>query len=79
MPWLIALEIINAGREHWAELDPRDRKRLAELLRKSKGRPQNLTARDRTQLKEIAGRLQLLRFARRAATAAAVGRKRRRR
>ena len=79
MPWLIALEIINAGREHWSELDPGDRRKLTELLRKSKGRPQNLSQREKTQLKEIAGRLQLLRFARRAATAAAVGRKRRRR
>ena len=75
-PWLIAWEIILVAHEHWKELDRGDRARLAELLRKSKGQPQNLTERERTQLREIAGRLQVLRFARNAATAAAIGRKR---
>lgn len=74
-PWLMVIEVLRAGRDHWGELDPRDRTRLTDLLRKSKGRPQNLTARERTELRGIAKRLELLRFARTAATAAAVGRR----
>ena len=78
-PWLVVLEVVRTGRDHWKDLDPRDRQHLTELLRKSKGRPQNLTERERRHLREIAGRLELLRFARNAATAAAVGRSGRRR
>lgn len=73
---LIAWEIVHVAREHWKELDPGDRKRLTELLRKSKGNPQNLSEKERTQLREVAMRLQILRFARNAAMAAALGRKR---
>jgi hypothetical protein len=78
IPWVVLLEIVRAGKTHWDELDPRDRRRLVELLRKSKGRAGNLTQRERRELREIAGRLQLLRFGRNAATAAVMGQRRNR-
>lgn len=78
-PWLVVVEILRAGRDHWKDLDPIDRRELTRLLRKSKGLPQNLTERERRELLDIARRLELLRFARNAAAAAAVGRARGRR
>jgi hypothetical protein len=76
IPWLVLLEVLRAGKAHWDELDPGDRRRLVVLLRKSKGRAGNLTQRERRELREIAGRLQLLRFGRNAATAAMSGHRR---
>jgi hypothetical protein len=76
IPWLALLEILRAGKAHWDELDPADRRRLVELLRKSKGRAGNLTTRERRELREMAGRLQLLRFGRSAAAAAVMGQRR---
>ena len=75
IPWLLVLEILRAGKAHWDELDPRDRTRLVELLRRSKGRAARLSAKERRELREIAQRLELLRFGRRAATAAVMGRR----
>jgi hypothetical protein len=77
IPWVVLLEIARAGKVHWDELDPRDRRRLVELLRRSHGRPSNVTPRERRELREIVGRLQLLRFGRSAATAAMMSRRRR--
>jgi hypothetical protein len=79
IPWLALLEIIRAGKTHWDELDPRDRRRLVELLRRSKGRAQNLSAGERRELRDLARRLELLRFGRNAATAALMGQRRGRR
>ncbi len=76
IPWLALLEILGAGKSLWDELDSADRRRLVELLRKSKGRAGNLSPRERRELREIAGRLQLLRFGRNAATAAMMGQRR---
>lgn len=73
-PWLMVLEVVRAGRDHWKDLDPQDRRRLTELMKRSKGDPRALTPAERTELREIARRLELLKFARNAATAAAVGR-----
>jgi hypothetical protein len=79
IPWLAVIEILRASKAHWDELDPRDRTRLVELLRRSKGRASALSAKERRELREIARRLELLRFGRRAATAALMGQRRARR
>jgi hypothetical protein len=79
VPWFVVFEVLRAGKEHWDELDPKDRARLVELMRKSKGRASNLTPDERTELRMIARRLQLVRFGRNAATAAFMGRHKRRR
>jgi hypothetical protein len=76
VPWLVVLEVLRAGKAHWDELDPRDRTRLVELLRKSKGRASNLSAAERTELRAIARRLELLRLGRSAAQAAVMGHRR---
>ena len=76
IPWVAVIEILRAGKAHWDELDARDRRRLVELLRRSKGRASSLSAGERRELREIARRLELLRFGRRAATAALIGQRR---
>lgn len=48
--WLIAaLEAAWLARRHWRRLDPEERARLRELIRKSRGRPSNLTERERDE------------------------------
>jgi len=79
IPWLMLYEVARASKSHWDSLDPKDRKRLTELLRKSKGKPQNLSAGERAELRDLAKRLQWVRFGMSAATAAAMGRRARKR
>ena len=50
IPWLMLYEVARASKSHWDSVDPGDRKRLTELLRKSKGKPQNLSAGERAEL-----------------------------
>ena len=76
VPWFVIFEVLRAGKAHWDELNPRDRTRLVELMRKSKGRASNLTESERTELRMIARRLELLRFGRAAAAAAVLGHRR---
>ena len=52
VPWFVVFEVLRAGKAHWDELDPRDRTRLVELMRKSKGRASNLGERERTELRD---------------------------
>jgi hypothetical protein len=42
--------IYDHGRQAWENLEPRERQRLGELVRKSKGRRANLTDREREEL-----------------------------
>jgi hypothetical protein len=52
--WLIALaETGWVGWRHWRRLEPDERSRLVQLARKSKGRPSNLSARERRQVDEL--------------------------
>jgi hypothetical protein len=73
VPWLVIFEVLRASKAHWDELNPSDRSRLVALMRKSKGRASNLTESERTELRMIARRLELLRFGRAAAAAAVLG------
>jgi hypothetical protein len=54
VPWLALYEsgrwIYGHGRRAWGNLEPAERGRLGELLRKSKGRRANLTAKERDEL-----------------------------
>jgi hypothetical protein len=54
IPWLALYQsgrwIYGHGRRAWNNLEPRERQRLGDLLRKSKGRRSNLSARERDQL-----------------------------
>jgi hypothetical protein len=53
--WLLAAaEALVAVRNHLAErLDERDRRRLVEIVRTSKGRPSNLSDRERRELQDL--------------------------
>jgi hypothetical protein len=58
-PWLMALEAGKIAHEHWNLLTASERSRLGALIRKSKGRVSNLTARERADLRRLAGKLDL--------------------
>jgi hypothetical protein len=56
--WVIAaLEAAWIANRHWRRLDPDERARLRELARKSRGRPSNLTARERDEAAELLRKL----------------------
>ena len=59
MPWLMLLEAGKVAHEHWGRLTAAERSKLAGLVRKSKGRPSNLTPRERVELRRLAGKLDL--------------------
>lgn len=71
VPWAVVVtvtaEVVRAGREHWSELPPRDRARLQELLKASKGRPDKLTQSERDELVGLARRIDAVGFAKRVA------------
>ena len=61
--WLVAaLEIAWLGRRHWRQLDRDERKRLTQLARKSRGRPSNLSTRERREAAELLEKLDYARF-----------------
>src|SRR5437879_5085760 len=78
-PWLLVFELLRAGRDHWDRLDPEDRRRAQEIMRRTRGNPRNLTAADRAELRDLGRRLRLGRLALSLGTAAIVGRRRHRR
>ena len=55
--WLALYEVgmflYRHGKRRWDDLTPDERRRLGELLRKSKGRRSNLSARERDRLWEL--------------------------
>ena len=78
-PWLIVFEVLRAGHDHWGRLDPADRTRVSELMRRTRGNPGNLTAADRPELRDIGRSMRLGRLGFSMATAAVIGRRRHRR
>lgn len=64
MPWLLVFEIAMTARRHWKRLDPADRARLAELLKKSQGRPNRLSVKERADVRELVAKLEPGAFAR---------------
>jgi hypothetical protein len=56
--WLVAaFEIALLTRSHWRRLEPEERRRLAQLLRKSRGRPSRLSAREREEAADLLEKL----------------------
>lgn len=54
--WGAALWLVEKGRERVERnLSQKEQQELLRLVKKSKGRPANLTGRDRTRMKNIAG------------------------
>ena len=58
MPWLMVFELAVTLRKHWRRLEPADRNRLAELVRKSQGRPHRLTADERADMRRLVAKLE---------------------
>jgi hypothetical protein len=56
--WMIAaLEVAWIANRHWRRLDRDERRRLRELILKSRGRPSRLTARERREADELLRKL----------------------
>lgn len=61
LPWLVLFEAGRALRSHLIEhLSPGDRRRVIEVVCRSKGDPRNVTAQERRDLRAIARKLDLI-------------------
>lgn len=57
MVWVVAVWLVGKGRERFEDnLTKKEQQELLRLVTKSKGRPNTLPQRDRTRLKNIAGK-----------------------
>jgi len=61
---LLAAETAMVLRRHWGSLDPHSRRRMREIVAKSKGRPDKLTPEERRELMRHARQLDLRALAR---------------
>jgi hypothetical protein len=61
---LVAAEAALATKKHWDRLEPGTRRRVAQLVGKSKGRPSNLTAAEKKELRSLVRQLHLVRLGR---------------
>ena len=50
-------DVLLTTRRHWKRLEPDERDRLVALARKSKGRPSNLSARERREASRLLDKL----------------------
>ena len=58
--WAFAVaEALAATRRHFSGVDPKVRRRVVHLVRKSKGRPSNLTAHEKKELRRLVGEMDL--------------------
>lgn len=70
VPWLMLFEAVKLARSHLMDsTSPADRRRVVELVKRSKGMPQNLSARERDDLKRIASKIDASKLAAAAAPA----------
>jgi hypothetical protein len=78
--WLLAAaEVVVAVRNHVTDrLTEKERKRIVEIVRSSKGRPSNLSDRERSELRALLGKVEPAELAKRVATSPFAGRVRRR-
>jgi len=77
--WLLAAaEVLVAVRNHLSDrLSERDRRRLVEIVRTSKGRPSNLDDRERRELRELLSKVEPAELAKTVAQSGLGGRLRR--
>ena len=59
VPWLALARVAMIVSKRWNALSGKERARLAELVRESRGRTSNLSVRQRLELRKLAGRLDL--------------------
>jgi hypothetical protein len=79
IPWAGTLRVVVAFGKRVTALSAKDRRRLAALVRQSRGRPGNLSDRERRELMGIVAELDLLGVARELSGLTGQGRRRRRR
>jgi uncharacterized membrane protein len=51
-----AAEVVLLVRDHIQKLEPEERRRVLQLLRNARGRPRNLTQRERAELASLAAK-----------------------
>ena len=57
MTWVVSVWLVEKGRDRVrSNLTKKEQHELLNLLKKSKGRPGNLSQRDKTRLKNVAGK-----------------------
>jgi hypothetical protein len=54
---MVFLDLAFVAREHWQQLTIGERTRLNDLVRRSKGRPSNLSKRERDELRRLVDKL----------------------
>jgi transposase len=59
LPWAAVLQAGMVVGDRWRRLSEKDRLRVRTLLRQSGGRPSKLSARERKELRQLAGKLDL--------------------
>jgi hypothetical protein len=59
VPWLAIVRGAMIVGRRWNSLSGKERARLAELVRESRGRTSNLSVKQRLELRKLAGRLDL--------------------
>jgi hypothetical protein len=64
LPWALLLQISIVLGRRWRSLSAKERTRLTELTRESRGRLGNLSAKERRELKKLVGKLHPKRTAR---------------
>jgi hypothetical protein len=57
LPWALLLQMGLVLGKRWHSLSAKDRARLTELTRESRGRLDNLSAKERRELKKLVGKL----------------------
>jgi tellurite resistance protein len=79
--WLLAAaEVVMAVRNHVTDrLTPRERNRIVEIVRSSKGRPSNLSNRERNELQTLLAKVEPADLAKKVVASPFAGRLRRRR
>jgi hypothetical protein len=73
---LLVAEVALAAKRHLDLLDATEKRELRELVTKSRGRPSNLTGRERERLRALVAKIEPAALAKRAAGVAAIGRRR---
>ena len=58
-PWLLVIQAAMSARDRWGVLTAAERADLTRLLRVTKGRPGNLTALEKRELRRLVGKLDL--------------------
>jgi hypothetical protein len=67
IPWALLAEAAMLAHGRWTRLTPGERAHLLAVVRKSRGRPGNLTAADKRELRRLAAKLDFAGAARDAA------------